>query len=122
MVIRLRTPADYAFTLGIRYVCVDGCDASLRRRGRQERRQQRKAPVQEKKEAGVRVRSRAAARSGPPRPSEEVEYKRVYKPRVRIFDLVHVSGRYTSQVNVRIKHGPRKGGYALKAIYTAVSA
>lgn len=77
---------------GIRCVCVDDCDASLRRRGRQERRQQRKAPVQEKKrEAGVRVRSRAAARSGPPRPSEEVEYKRVYKPRVRTFHLVHLS-------------------------------
>ncbi len=67
----------------------------MRRRGRQERRQQRKAPVQEKKkEAGVRVRSRAAARCGPPRPSEEVEYKRVYRPRVHIFHLVHLCSAY----------------------------
>ena len=57
----------------------------MRRRAKQEKRQQRRQVPQEKKpEAGVRVRSRAAAHSSAPKAAEEPEYKRVYKPRVRL--------------------------------------
>ena len=59
--------------------------ARVRRRAKQEKRPQRRQVPQEKKpEAGVRVRSRAAARSSAaPKAAEEPEYKRLYKPRVR---------------------------------------
>ena len=63
--------------------------ACMSRRAKQERRQPRRQPqqlqLQEKAQAaGVCVRSRAsAARRDAPKATEEPEYKKVYKPRVR---------------------------------------
>ena len=66
-------------------VCLicDSEHSDVHRRAKQEKRQQRRQVPQEKKlEAGVRVRSRAAAHSSAPKAAEEPEYKKVYKPRV----------------------------------------